>query len=74
MEIGIRRPPGALTPDEVRRGVEDCTGSEELGVQAARIAARCDGVLSRDAPALPEDPVRFRRDAEEFFARLGGSS
>ncbi len=74
LEIGIGRPPGALTPVEAAEGVGQCTGSEELGMQAARIAARCDGVLYRDAPALPEDPDRFRQDAEGLFARLGGSS
>ena len=74
LEIGIGRPPGALTPAEAAEGVRHCGGSEELGAQAARIAARSDGVLYRDAPALPEDPDRFRQDAQELFTRLGGSS
>ena len=74
LQIGIGRPPGALTPAEAGEGVVQCTGSEELGAQAARIASRCDGVLYRDAPALPEDPDRFRQDARDLFARLGGSS
>ncbi len=74
LEIGIGRPPGALTPVEAAEGVGQCASSEELGAQAARIAARCDGVLFRDTPAQPEDPVRFRQDAEKLFTRLGGSS
>ena len=71
LRLGIGRPPGALTPDEAREGVARCSESEELGAQAARIAARCDGLLYRDAPAPPEDPDRLREDARDLFARLG---
>jgi hypothetical protein len=71
LELGMARPPGALTPDEAREGVARCTGSEELGEHAARVAARCDGVLYRDAPGPPEDPQRLREEARELFARLG---
>jgi hypothetical protein len=74
LQLGIGRPAGALTPDEAREGVARCTGSEELGEQAARIAARCDGLLYRDAPAPPEDPGRLRDDARDLFARLGSRS
>jgi hypothetical protein len=73
LQLGIGRPPGALTPDEAREGVVRCTGSEELGAQSARIVERCDGLLYRDAPGPPEDPQLFREDARELFAYLGRS-
>jgi hypothetical protein len=72
LQLGDGRPPGALTPDEAGEGVGRCTGSEELGSIAAGIAARCDGVLYRDAPAPPEDFGRLRDDARDLFDRLGG--
>ena len=71
LRLGDGRPPGAMTPDEAREGVARCTGSDELGAQAAHIAASCDGLLYRDAPAPPEDPDRLREDARGFFAHLG---
>jgi hypothetical protein len=74
LQLGIGRPPGALTPDEAREGVAHCSGSEELGIQAADIVVRCDGLLYRDLPAPPEghdrdDPERLRGDARGFFER-----
>lgn len=71
LQLGIGRPPGALTPDEAGEGVARCTSSEETGAEAARIAARCDGVLYRETPAPPEDPGRLREDAGDLFVRLG---
>ncbi len=72
LQIGIGRPAGALTPEETRQGVSECTGSEELGRRAAGIAARCDGVLYRDAPPpADDDPGRLRDDARGLFAELG---
>ncbi len=72
LEVGLGRPPGALTPEEARLGVANGTGSDELGQQAAHLADRCDGTLYRDAPAPPEDdPGRLRDDARAFFAALG---
>ena len=73
LQRGIGRPPGALTPDEARDGVARCAVSEELGEEAARIAALCDGLLYRDAPPSPADPGRLPEDARALFARLGGS-
>jgi hypothetical protein len=72
LQIGIGRPAGALTPEETWQGVSECTGSEELGRRAAGIAARCDGVLYRDAPPpADDDPGRLRDDARGLFAALG---
>jgi hypothetical protein len=72
LQIGIGRPSGALTPEEARRGVSECTASDDLGHQAAAIAARCDAMLYRDAPAPPEDdPGQLRDDARGLFATLG---
>ena len=67
LKIGVGRPTGALTPDEAGEGVASCTGSAELGALAAQLAARCDGLLYRDAPAPSEDPERFREDARDLF-------
>ncbi len=72
LEIGIGRPSGALTPEEARQGVAACTGSDDLADRAARIAARCDRMLYRDAPApSDDDAVRLRTDARGLFAALG---
>jgi hypothetical protein len=74
LELGIGRPPGALTPDEVRQGIVVCTGSELLGAQAARLAARYEGILYRTAapPAESEDdPDPLLNDARGLFGALG---
>ena len=72
LEIGIGRPSGALTPEEARQGVAACTGSDDLADRAAQIAARCDRMLYRDAPAPPDDDAgRLRTDARGLFAALG---
>jgi hypothetical protein len=71
LEIGLGRPPGALTPDEARESVVACTGSDDLGLRAGQIAARCDGMLYRDAPPRPDDdPGRLRDDARGLFREL----
>jgi hypothetical protein len=72
LELGIGRPPGALTPEEARQGVAHCSGSDELGARAAALAARCDGILYRDAPAARlDDPHALIDDARGLFAALG---
>ena len=72
LEIGIGRPTGALTPEEARQGVAACTGSDDLADRADRIAARCDRMLYRDAPAPSDDDAgRLRTDARGLFAALG---
>jgi hypothetical protein len=70
--LGTGRPTGALTPAEAQEGVAHCTGSDALGAQAAQLAARCDGILYRDAPApTVDDPHRLLEDARGLFAALG---
>jgi hypothetical protein len=70
LELGIGRPAGALTPEEARLGVEQVTGSHDLGAMAAQITARCDQVLygnTRGAPSAPE----LLESAHGFFESLG---
>jgi hypothetical protein len=45
LELGIERPPGAITPIEARQGVAAVTGSAVLGSQAEQLADRCDLAL-----------------------------
>jgi hypothetical protein len=72
LELGLGRPPGALTPDEANQGVALCTGSDALGAQAGRLATRCDLMLYREGPPRPEmDLDRLREDARGLFSALG---
>src|SRR5262249_2420076 len=72
LELGVERPPGALTPDEVYQGVARCTGCDALAARAARLSARCERILYRAPLALPEgDPDRLLADARELFPALG---
>jgi hypothetical protein len=72
LELGTGRPSGALTPDEAREAVSRCAGSDELGALAARLAARCDGVLYRGAPApLDGDRRQLMDEARGLFSALG---
>jgi hypothetical protein len=72
LQLRTGRPPGALTPDEAREAVSRCAGSDELGALAARLAARCDGVLYRDAPApLDGDRHQLMDEARGLFSALG---
>jgi hypothetical protein len=72
LELGVGRPPGALTPVEVSQGVALCTGCDALAVRAARLAAQCDRTLYRAPPAPSEDdPDRLLEEARELFMALG---
>ncbi len=72
LELGVGRPPGALTPDEAYQGVVGCTGCDELAARAARLAARCDWTLYRAAPAPSgDDPDGLLEDARGLFTALG---
>src|SRR5262249_27543483 len=72
LELGVGRPPGALTPDEVYQGVALCTGCDALAARAARLAAQCDRTLYR-APLAPSegDPDRLLDEARGLFTALG---
>jgi hypothetical protein len=61
-----------LTPEEAHRGVALCSGSDELGASAGRLAARCDAILYRDASGpTGDEPDRLIDDARGLFAALG---
>jgi hypothetical protein len=74
LQLGIGRPPGALTPDEAHQGVALCSGSQELGAEAARLAASCDGALYREPPRPPhqtDEAGQLLAQARELFEALG---
>jgi hypothetical protein len=71
LQLGIGRPPGALTPDEARQGVSELTGSENLGGQAGRLTARCDLVQYGHGHAARQDARRLIEDARGLFKALG---
>jgi hypothetical protein len=67
--IAVRRPAGALTPDEARSTVWQATATKELGDQAAALCERCDCVLFSQRPA--EGCEALRSDARRLFSALG---
>jgi hypothetical protein len=70
LEIGIVRPPGALTPDEAREGVIRLTGREELGRAAGELTTRCDQLLYGEFDAGPFDR-KVLEQARGLFTALG---
>jgi hypothetical protein len=70
LQLGIGRPAGALTPDEARLGVEQVTGSPDLGGLAASITARCDLALYAEARGEPS-ARELLESARAFFEALG---
>jgi hypothetical protein len=72
LQLGIGRPPGALTPAEAREDVAHLTDSEELAEQAGQLIARCDAILYGGAPAGPHhDACALLLEARRLFAALG---
>jgi hypothetical protein len=72
LQLGIGRPPGALTPDEAREGVFQLTDSKDLGGRAGRLTARCD--LARYGPghvAARPSARELLEDARGLFRALG---
>jgi hypothetical protein len=71
LQVGIGRPPGALTPDEAREGVSQLTDSDDLGKQAGRVTARCDLVQYGHDHAAAKDARELLKDARGLFRALG---
>jgi hypothetical protein len=70
LRLGTGRPPAALTPVEARLGVAELTGSEALGAEAARLAARCDLALYGDTGGT-RDGLEVLATARALFQALG---
>jgi hypothetical protein len=70
LQIGIDRPPGALTPSEAHGGVAELTGSEDLAAQAGRLTTRCDLVLYGEVDGEWSDR-ELREEARGLFEALG---
>jgi hypothetical protein len=70
LEIGVFRPPGALTPDEAREGIVRLTGSDELGSAASELVTRCDQVLYREVNGQAGTRELLDK-AQGLFAALG---
>ncbi len=75
--LSVGRPPGALTPDEARAAIARASGSEGLGRNAARLAARCDRILfaegAGEASGEKGETASLSRDARDLFQALGRS-
>jgi hypothetical protein len=72
LQLGIGRPPGALTPDEAHEGVSQLTNSDNLGGQAGRLTARCDLVqYGHGHAAAKQDARELLEDARGLFRALG---
>ncbi len=71
LRVAEGRPPGAITPEEARAGVERARSLPALGDEAARIVRRCEGMLYRDEPDPHKDSNRLREEGRSFFVRLG---
>ena len=76
--LSVGRLPGALTPDEARESITRASGSDELGRNAARLAARCDRILFAgnvgETPGEGGEAASLSRDARDLFRALGRSS
>ena len=70
LELGIERPPGALTPDEASKGVARVTRSADLGAKAGRLMACSDRVLYGESSAEIGAP-EFLEEARALFEALG---
>jgi hypothetical protein len=76
LELGIGRPPGALTPDEAAHGMEHLTGSAELAAEARGLAFWCDQVLYAAAcePAMAQaGAIELQRETDPENPRRPGS-
>ncbi len=73
LEIGVGRPPGALTPAETRAGVMELTTSAALADEAGKLAESCDERLY-GAGAESRDQAALEQEARHLFERLGRST
>jgi hypothetical protein len=70
--VGTGQSVRVLTPEEARQAVAELTGSEEMGAQVEKLAARCDLILYgslTDDPAQALDGLLI--DARRLFEALG---
>ncbi len=72
LELGMERPPGALTPDEASHGVALVTRSADLGAKAGQLMACSDRVLYRESSAEIGAP-EFLAEARALFEALGNA-
>jgi hypothetical protein len=72
LELGIERPPGALTPDEASAGVALVTRSADLGAKAGQLMACSDRVLYGESSAEIGEP-EFLEEARALFEALGNA-
>ena len=72
LELGIERPPGALTPDEASEGVALVTRSADLGAKAGHLMACSDRVLYGESSAEIGGP-EFLEEARALFEALGNA-
>jgi hypothetical protein len=70
LELGVARPPGALTPEEAAEGVRQVSRSDDLAAKAGRLADFCDRVLYGDVhgATLRQDILA---EAHALFHALG---
>jgi BatD DUF11 like domain len=68
--VGVRRPAGALTPDEARDVVAGLTRSQAMGDRAAVVLGRCDLALFAADTDLC-DAKELIESARELFEALG---
>jgi hypothetical protein len=69
LELGMGRPPGALTPDEASESIAHLTGSDDLAEHARQLTAWCDVAMYRNVGALPSSS-ELLKCAQRLFAAL----
>jgi hypothetical protein len=70
LELGIERPPGALTPDEASKGVTQVSRSADLGAKAGQLMACSDRILYGESSAEIGAP-EFLKQARALLEALG---
>jgi hypothetical protein len=70
LELGVERPPGALTPEEACQGVRHVSQSDDLAARAGRLAACCDKILYGELQRESLTPA-ILKEARALFQALG---